>query len=194
VFFDSRLSNSIYIVRVFIGAAVLWPLVFCAPIAFQTGTRRMPYRFTALIVLVAATISLIGYLHREQKEDWRGVTEYLMRIPERRRLVVVARDYCQILVRFYSTGLFKSYPPIEITGLSNNFDLTNLSFGAVHERTVSKLAKEIESRRYNEIDFALQSSAEQAKSVKGYLRAHCSSIETVQFHSLEVQRCFVQSQ
>ena len=199
VFLDSRLSTPIYVNRTFTGTCVLIPLVLCAPVAFWVGNRKMLFQFIAFVVLAGTAISAFGYLRRERREDWRGVTEYLLKLPERPRLVVVVLDYCQVLVHYYSAGLFKSYPPIEITGLKTKFDPPGLGFEASisqDERTVDPMAmlsRAMDSGRYKEIDFALQPSAPPTKGITDYLTTHCASVEVVEFHWLEVRRCFVQS-
>jgi len=196
VFLDSRLSTPIYINRIFMGACILLPLVFCAPIAFQTGTRQGLFRFVALLVLAGTTISGFGYLRRERKEDWRGATQYLLKLPQRPRLAIIVRDYGQMVVHYYSTGLFKSYPPIELSGLRTKF---NRRFGVYQAQSarsddpMAMLAQTIGSGKYQEIDFVLQPSEPIVKDTMDYLAVHCASVEVVEFHWLEVRRCFVQS-
>ena len=199
VFLDSRLSTPIYIDRLFTGTCVLLPVVLCAPIAFQVGNRKRLFQFIMLVVLVGAATSAFGYLRRERREDWRGATEYLLKLPERPRLLVVVRDYCQMLVRYYSTGLFESYPPIEITGLTNCYPPDPGCEASVHQNEkavdpIAMLSRAMDSGRYREIDFALQPTAPPVKDITDYLAAHCASVEVIEFHWLEVRRCFVQSE
>jgi uncharacterized membrane protein len=199
VFLDSCLSTPIYIDRLFTGTCVLLPVVLCAPIAFQAGNRKRLFQFIALVVLVGTATSAFGYLRRERREDWRGATEYLLKLPERPRLVVVVRDYCQMLVRYYSTGLFKSYPPIDITGLTTKCYPPDPGCEASvlqNENTgdpIAMLPRAMNSGRYKEIDFAVQPAATPVKDITDYLAAHCASVEVIEFHWLEVRRCFVES-
>ena len=199
VFLDSRLSTPIYIDRLFIGTGALLPLVLCAPIAFQADNRKRLFEFIALMVLVGTATSAYGYLRRERKEDWRGATEYLLKLPERPRLIAVVRDYCQMVVRYYSAGLFNSYPSIEITGLTTKCYPPDLGCEAPlpqDEKTVdptAMLSQAMGSGRYREIDLALQPTAAPVKDVADYLAAHCASVEVVEFHWVEVRRCFVRS-
>ena len=55
------------------------------------------------------------------------------------------------------------------------------------------LSQAMDSGRYKEIDLALQPTAAPAKDVADYLAAHCASVEVVEFHWVEVRRCFVRS-
>jgi mannosyltransferase len=199
VFLDSRFSMPIYIDRLFAGNGVLLSLIVCAPIAFQVGNRKRLFEIIALVVLVGTATSAYGYLRRERREDWRGVTEYLLKLSERPRLVMVIRDYCQMVVRHYSNGLFKSYPPIEITGLRTKCYPPDPDCEASvlqDERTLDPtaiLSRVMGSGRYQEIDFALQPTAETVKEVIEYLTTHCASVEVIEFHWVEVRRCVVQS-
>ena len=162
VFFYSCYSTPIYVNRAFTGTCVLLPLALCAPIAFQAGNRKKLFQLIGFVVLAATATSAFGYLRRERREDWRGATEYLLKLPGRPRLVVVVLDYCQVLVHYYSAGIYNSYPPIEITGLKTKFNPPDPGFQATinqDERTVDRIAilsLAMNSGRYKEIDFALQ--------------------------------------
>jgi hypothetical protein len=198
VFLDSRLFTSIYVNRVFTGAGVLILLVLCAPIAFQVGNRKKFFQCVGLLLLLGATISALGYLRRERKEDWRGVTLYLLKIPERQRLAVVVLDYCQVLVDYYSVQLFNSRSLLEVTGLKTRFEPPAPDFEALinqNDRTVDAvevLTRAMDSGRYKEIDFALQPTAPPVKELTLFLTEHCASVAVIEFHWLEVRRCFLQ--
>jgi uncharacterized membrane protein len=197
IFLDSRLFTPVYINRTFIGCCVLLPLVLCAPIAFQSGKRRWLFQLICFVILVGTAASAHGFLRRERREDWRGVTEYLVKLPERPRLVVVVSDFCQTLVRYYTSGLFKSYSPIEVTGLQTKFDPPDPGFEVSmlqnYQRVgrVTLLSEAMESGKYDEIDVALQPGASSFQDATDYLTAHCASVEIVEFHWLEVRRCFL---
>jgi uncharacterized membrane protein len=197
VFLDSRLFTSVYINRTFTGCCVLLPLVLCAPIAFRLGQRRWLFQLICFVILVGTVASAYGFLRRERREDWRGVTEYLVKLPERPRLVVVVSDFCQTLIHYYTSTLFKSYSPIEVTGLQTKFDPADPGFEASvvqnYQRVsrVTLLSEAMDSAKYDEIDVALQPGATSFKDATEYLTAHCASVEIVEFHWLEVRRCFL---
>lgn len=202
VFVDSRISTPIYIDRVFLGSCVLLPMVVCAPIAFQVGNRRKMFQLIGLLALVGGAVSAFGYLRRERREDWRGVTEYLLKLPERQRLAVIWPDHCQVLVQYYASRSPKSYPPVEETGLLTRFDPPDLYLEArmlwEYERNAdvcALLSQAMVSGRYKEVDLAMQPRTLPffIKPALEYLAARCASIESVEFNSLEVRRCFVQS-
>jgi hypothetical protein len=203
VFAVSRVSNPIYINRVFLGSCALLPVVLFAPIAFQGGKRKKVFQVLGLVVIGGAVVSSVGYLRRERKEDWRGVTEYLVKLPERQRLVVIVPDIAQPLVHYYAAGLFKSFPPMEVTGLLTRSDPPDVG---LEKRTLdlsddpktdvlALLSHEMTSEKYREVDVAMQpgSSPLLVRPMLDFLAARCSSIEVVEFHWVDVKRCFVRS-
>lgn len=196
VFLWSRISTSVYVNRNLIGACALLPLVFCAPIAVQIGNRRKAFEIIACVILAGTVISLC--LHREDKDDWRGVTAYLLKLPERERLVVVIQPYCQILVHYYSTGQFSSYPKPDITGLVTQFNVAPTGPGILPDLAkadpLAILSPAISLHRYREIDVALQLDRlpVRVQAIPEYLQAHCSSVENMEFGRIGVSRCFLQ--
>jgi 4-amino-4-deoxy-L-arabinose transferase-like glycosyltransferase len=195
VFGWSRISTSVYVNRNLIGAAALLPLVLCAPAAVQVKRKKRLFQCLACIALLGSVISLC--LHQESKDDWRGVTEYLLKIPEQHRLVLVFQPYCQILVHYYATGLFKSYPQPEIEGLITNFDSAPSGPGILPSLptadTSAMLSKAIESHRYKEIDVALQMERLPTNmlSIPGLLRGRCVTVENVEFEKIGILRCIL---
>jgi hypothetical protein len=79
--------------------------------------------------------------------------------------VVVVSDFCQTLVRYYTSGLFKSCSAIEVTGLQTRFDPPDPGFEASVLQNyqtvgpVTLLSEAVESSKYDEIDVALQPAA-----------------------------------
>ena len=203
VFIDSRISTSIYVNRAFLGCCALLPIVFCAPIAFQSGNRRRAFQMLGLLVLLGSAVSAIGYLRRERKEDWRGATEYLVKLPEKRRLLVIVPDIAQGLVQYYASGLPGPYRAPEMSGLLTSFtppDLT-LEDRILHLQddpnvdALALLSGAMASGKYKEIDMVVQpgTSPFLIEPAEQYLAAHCGTVDVVEFHWLEVRRCSVQS-
>jgi hypothetical protein len=206
----SHVSNPIYINRVFLGCCSVLPMVFAAPIAFQVGNRRKAFEVVGLVVLAGTVVSAAGYLRRAQKEDWRGVTEYLVQLPKSERLIVVSPDIALPLVHYYAARLSKSGTPIELTGPLTRFDPPDVDFEkrilelSDANTVVALLSHEMASGKYKEIDVAMQVPgwAPEVKPMLEYLAAHCTSTEVVEFprsrasrkfSSLEVRRCSVPS-
>lgn len=195
VFLWSQISTPVYVDRNLIGASVLMPLILCAPIAVQFGNKRRAFQVVALVLLAGTVTSLS--MHQQRKDDWRGVTQYLLRIPERQRLVVVFQPFCQILVNYYATGLFESYPRPEITGLITEFHRPPSGPGILPNLQAADpeafLSRAMDTQEYKEIDIALQLERLPARvqAIPEFLRTHCSSVENVTFRNLGVSRCFV---
>jgi len=178
-------------------------MVFCAPIAFQVGNSRKVFQVMWFLVFAGTAVSAFGYLRREQREDWRGVTEYLLKLPEKQRLSVIVPDIGQALVQHYASGIYKSYPPIQMTGLLTGFDPQDLSFEdrILHLQDdpdvdpLAILSTATALGRYKEIDVVMQpgTSPFLVTPTLQYLATHCGSVEMVAFHWLEVRRCFIQS-
>jgi len=195
VFLWSRISKSVYVDRNLIGASALMPMMLCVPVAVQLGKRRTAYQIITVALLIGAVASLS--MQRRQRDDWRGLTAYLMKIPEQQRLVEVFQPYCQILVNYYATGPFKSYGRPEIAGLITDLHqppsipgfLPNLL--AADPETI--LSQAIESGKYKEIDIALQLERMPPKvqAIPEFLSSHCSSVQNLTFGygNLGVTRC-----
>jgi len=195
VFVWSQISTPVYVERNLIGACALMPMILFAPIAVQGGNLKKTFQ-TMAFVLLAGTVTSLS-MHQQKKEDWRGVTDYLLRIPEQRRLVVVLQPYCQILVNYYSTGLFKSYAQPEITGLVTDFHKPPSGPGIFPNLQAADpeqlLSQAIETKKFKEIDVALQLERlpPRVQAIPEFLRSHCSSVENIGFGNLGVSRCFV---
>jgi hypothetical protein len=198
VFLYSHISSSVYINRIFSGSGFLLPMLACVPIAFQAGRRRASAQFLGLVMIVLVAASTFGYLRREQKEDWRGVTAYLARDADTERLWVIVPDLAQVLVDHYARLLPNSYLRPAMTGLTTKFKPPNGFIGDPFNPDVTGiLSNAIRSGRYREVDVAIQSNMPPITTplyitpTLNYLAGHCRSIETVQFYLLDVERCVV---
>jgi uncharacterized membrane protein len=197
IFVDSRISIPVYTNKVFVGSSALLPIIFCAPIAIQAGITRKLATVLGILIFLGTTLSCFGYLRRERREDWRGVTEHLLRIPEKQRLVVVVPDYAQILVDYYARRLSKSSRPLEITGLLTQYQPPDPTFQKrvrliwAHGCVLCNLANDVASGDYREIDVAINPFTLQGlvKPTLDFIPAHCASVQTSDFHVLEVKEC-----
>jgi hypothetical protein len=109
----------------------------------------------------------------------------------------VFQPFCQILVNYYATGLFKSYPKPEITGLITNVHQAPSGPGLLPNLQTADpeafLSQAIATQKYKEIDVALQLERLPVKvqAIPTFLKSHCSSVEDVTFGKIGVLRCFV---
>jgi mannosyltransferase len=199
VFIDSRVSTSVYINRLFLAPCAVLPIVLCSPIAFQSGGRRLAFLSIGLLFLSGTIVSTFGYLRTEQKEDWRGVTSYLVGLPEERRLAVIVPDFAQVIVHDYAAQSPMN-PPLEMTGLLTRYDPPDLDLPTQifpnqgNGGSVALLSQAMTSGKYQEVDVAMRPDAWPllVQPALQYLQTHCNSISVVQFHWLQIDRCFVQ--
>ncbi len=194
VFMYSRISRSVYVDRNLIGACALMPIVLCAPIAVQRANMRKSFEIISVIVLCGSVASLS--MRQQGKDDWRGVTQYLLKIPEQRRLVVVFQPFCQILVNYYATGLSEPYAKPEITGLIADLHQPPAGEGILPNLQTADpeafLSAAMNTGKYKEIDVALQLERlpPRVQGISGFLSENCSSVQVVSFGNLGVSRCF----
>jgi uncharacterized membrane protein len=195
VFLWSQIARSVYVDRNLIGACALMPMMLCAPIAVQSGLKRRVFQVITIALLIGVVISLSK--QRRQRDDWRGVTAYLVTLPEQQRLVEVFQPYCQILVNYYATGQFKSYAKPEIAGLITDFHQPPSGPGFLPNLQTADpeaiLSQAINEGKYKEIDVALQLERlpPKVQAIPLFFSAHCSSVQTVTFGygNLGVTRC-----
>lgn len=198
VFLWSRISTSVYVNRNLIGACALIPLVICAPTAVYSGAKKKLFEIVACFMLCAAIVSLS--LHQQSKDDWRGLTRYMLNLPERQRVIFVFQPYCQIIVHYYATAWAKAYPhEPEIRGLVTDFNVVPTGPGILPKLQtadlISILGNAFKSEQYKEIDIALQAERlpPNVQAIPGYLKGHCASVVNEQFGNLAVERCFILS-
>jgi hypothetical protein len=197
VFVDSRILTPIYINRVFIGAGVFLPLLLLAPVAFASYGNRLLELSPALGLLIAACVS-VG-VHREQRDDWRGVTRYTLGLPESQRVVFAFQPFCQILMNYYADQLAGPDSPVHVTGLMSKAELedaTNPNPGIpplAKADPIGMLNEAISSGRYKEIDVALQMFRlpPSLLAMHGFLSSHCVSVTTTDFNQIRVTRCIL---
>lgn len=195
VFVDSRLFTSVYINRVLIGAGVFLPLLFLVPMAFAKGGNRLLQLSPAFAMLIAVCLSLA--VQNEQKDDWRGVTRYVLGLPESQRVVFAFQPFCQILMNYYADQLAHPGDSVKITGLMSKADLedaTNPTPGIPplsNADPIGLLDSAIASGRYKEIDVALQMFRlpPSLVAMPGFLSTHCASVSTTDFNQIQVTRC-----
>jgi hypothetical protein len=196
-FVFSRIANSMYVNRSFLGSCALLPILLAAPVAFQPKNSSKVFRALGVLVLAGVVVSANGYLHRERKQDWRGTTDYLVGL----RLIVVVPDIALPLGHFYAGQFSKQNKPLSLTGLVTRFDPPDVDF---EKRTLAPiddpnfdvlalLSHEMSSGKYKEIDVVLLHDP----FIEGlliaptlrYLAAHCTSIQIKEFYGLEVRQC-----
>ena len=187
----SLVSTPLYTDRVFIASCMMLPLIFCAPIAFQAGTRKQGFLLIGLGAFVVTSVCAFSYMRQPRKEDWRGATQYLLGLPDTPRLAVVVPGSDQVVVQYYESRLSKSNPPIQMTGLVRTFSLDDRAYTSIHFNpnvdVLANLKNAIGSGKYGEVDMV----GMELPNVPQYLAAHCASLEIIPFYEVTVRRCMV---
>ena len=163
-------------------------LCFALRLPSRAVTAEEHFSMLGLLVLLGSAVSAIGYLRRERKEDWRGATEYLVSLSEKRRLLVIVPDIAQGLVQYYASGLPGPYREPEMTGLLTSFTPPDLTLEDRILRlqddpnvdALALLSGAMASGRYKEIDMVVQpgTSPFLVKPAQQYLAAHCGTVDT----------------
>jgi hypothetical protein len=193
VFVQSRISTPIFQPRYLLASSCVLPLVFCLPFTETRGSRTWMYKTIGILVLLGSVASCYEYPRRYHKDDWRGATAYVLRGTGNPRLVVVAPDLLQYLVRYYAP-----HPPpgMEITGLIASYDPADPDL----QRRTEELEPSAQAallpeswkkwQSYKEVDliFLSQDLAAMRPTLE-YLRKRCASLENVHLSHLEIERC-----
>lgn len=158
VFVYSRIATPVFIDRVFINSSAVVPIVFAYPLAVQKGPKgRIFYGFLGIVLGATIALSGFGYLRYEEKEDWRGATSSLLRIPEKNRMIIFISSTSEILFDYYARRSPAMPPTVEKIGFPLSFyerfppppkKITDAS-------DINRLKLAVESKKYSEIDLVL---------------------------------------
>jgi hypothetical protein len=108
LFLVSRVTTPIFLDRLFIASSAVFPIVFACPLAAHAGRRNTSaIFFSCLGILPAAatTLSALGFLRYQQKENYRGAIGFLLGIPESNRPIVFLCGSDKDLFDYYSRRL-----------------------------------------------------------------------------------------
>lgn len=159
VFAFSWVGTPLFEPRLFLNSSIIAPLVFAYPLAVQRQRKaRLLYGFLGGLLSVAASLSAVGSLRYEQKEDWRGTTAWLLRIPRQNRLMVFVSRTGEMFFDHYAAKLPHAAPPVAKMGLpigySAQFPPSPIKAIASME-DIRPLVLAVESQKYSEIDLVL---------------------------------------
>jgi uncharacterized membrane protein len=159
VFVLSRMTTPLFIDRIFISSSVVVPIVFAYPLALQKRRNgRLSYGFLGIVLAAATSLSGFGYLRYQEKDDWRGATSSLLRIPEKNRLIVFVARSGEILFDYYTQRFPTLDPGVAKMGLPMSYleRFPAPGIGVITGATdISPLKLAVESRKYSEIDLVL---------------------------------------
>ncbi len=157
VFLLSRITMSVYINRAFINSSAIVPIVFSYPLALQKGPRRILYGFLGVVLAATTALSGYGYLRHHQKDEWRGATSSLLRIPESKRLIVFVPKSGEIIFDYYARRFPAMDPVVAKMGVPVGFyEWFARPGGTITDPSdISRLKLAVESKKYSEIDLVL---------------------------------------
>jgi mannosyltransferase len=158
VFVYSRIATPVFIDRVFINSSAVVPIVFAYPLTVQKGPKgRIFYAVLGIVLGATTALSGFGYLRYQEKEDWRGATSSLLRIPEKPRLILFISRTSEILFDYYARSSPPMAPSVEKAGFPLSF---YEGFPAPPKKItdandINRLKLALESKKYSEIDLLL---------------------------------------
>jgi mannosyltransferase len=158
VFVYSRIATSVFIERVFINSSAVVPIVFAYPLTVQKGPKgRIFYGVLGIVLGATTALSGFGYLRYEQKEDWRGATSSLHRIPEKNRMILFISKTSEILFDYYARRSPAMAPSVEKAGFPVSFyeRFPPPPRKIIDARDINRLKLAVESTKYSEIDLVL---------------------------------------
>ena len=164
VFALSRRMTSLYVDRIFIDSSVVVPILFAYPLALQKARKgRILYGLLGTALAVATALSGFGYLRYQQKQNWRGATSTLLRIPERRRLIVFMPRMGELLFDYYaqrSPAMGQDLARMALPGsYLERFPPPRRGEIRADDLTPLKLA--VDSGKYSEVDLVLSNEPRQ---------------------------------
>ena len=192
VFAQSRLSTPMFVSRVLLTSSFFIPLAFCLPFTRSAAQGKWIYQSVAILILAGCAASCFIFPRRYHRDDWRGVTQYLVSERESPRLVVVSPDLMQFMVQYYAPN-----PPagMEVSGLMSKYNPPDPDLQSrilELDQHADTLAPESWKKweAYREIDLVLAAQAfRTVNPTLEYLARRCASLENVEFDHLEIKRC-----
>jgi len=114
----------------------------------------MLYGFLGIVLAAATALSGFGYLRYHEKEDWRGATSSLLRIPERNRLIVFIWRMEEHLFDYYAQRSPAMGPAVAKIDLSLSF-VERPKGREIYPVDINRLKLAVKSRKYSEVDLVI---------------------------------------
>ena len=193
VFVLSRITAPLFIDRIFTNSSVVVPIVFAYPLALHKGRKgRVLYGFLGIVLAAATALSGFGYLRYREKDDWRDATGYLLRVPERNRLIIFISRMGEPLFNYYAQRSPAIGPDVTEMALPESFlERFPPPLGRpINADDINRLKVAVESRKYSEIDLVLsyESRDDANELVLGYLSQVFTRQEEQRFTGIRIVR------
>ena len=170
----------LYIDRVFTPSSIAAPILFAIPLAAQKRPREKRIYAALGIALAGVTaLSTVGFIRTGERfmkngEDWRGVINTVLTIPETNRLVLFVPPPGEIFFDYYSRNFPATDTRVARNGLQEDFhaQFPPPKSRVIDENDVDRLRTLVESHNYSEIDLVLTHEVDPHGLVVDYLDRH----------------------
>src|SRR5215469_7093726 len=199
VFVFSQITTPLFIDRIFTNSSVVFPIVFAFPLTVRTGRKEhVLYGVLSFVLALVTSLSAFGYLRYQQKPDWRDAISSLLRIPERKRLLVFIPRMGEPLFDYYiqkspagSQELAKFALPVSYV---ESFPPPR--GGQIHAADLNRLKHAVEAGKYPEIDLLLSGERhdDPNETVAGYLSQVYVPVGEERFYGVRFLRFVAPSQ
>jgi uncharacterized membrane protein len=193
VFVFSQMTTPLFIDRVFTNSSVVFPIVFAFPLALRTGRKEhVLYSVLSLVLAVVTSLSAFGYLRYQQKTDWRDAIGSLLKIPERKRLIVFVPRMGEPLFDYYSQKSPAGTQELAKFALPVSYveSFPPPRGGQIHAAELNHLKRAVEAGKYPEIDLLLSGERhdDPNETVAGYLSQVYVLVEEQRFYGVRFLR------
>jgi hypothetical protein len=167
----------LYIDRIFTTSSIAVPIILAFPLATQKGSRgKFLYAVLGLALAGVTALSSFAFVRSGERwakngEDWRGVIDTVLTIPETNRLVLFVPPAGEIFFDYYSRNFPATDTRVARAGLQENFHarLPPPKSRIINENDVDRLKMLAESQHYFEIDLVLTHDVDPHGLILNYL-------------------------
>lgn len=153
----------IYIDRIFTTSSIAVPIILALPLATQKSPKGKFLNVVLALALACVTaLSSVAFFRSRERwaksgEDWRGVVDTVLTIPETNRLVLLVPPAGEIFFDYYSRNFPALDKRVARKGLYEDFNsrFPPPKTRIINENDVDRLRILVESHKYFEIDLVL---------------------------------------
>jgi dolichyl-phosphate-mannose-protein mannosyltransferase len=170
----------LYLDRIFTTSSIAVPIILAFPLVTQKGPRgKFLYAVLGLALAGVTALSSFGFIQAEEGlaksgEDWRGVIDTVLTIPETNRLVLFVPPAGEIFFDYYSRNFPATYTRVPRNGVHEDFHsrFPPPKSRIINENDVDRLRMLVESQNYFEIDLVLAHEVDPHGLIVSYLDHH----------------------
>jgi hypothetical protein len=170
----------LYIDRIFTMSSIAVPIILAFPLATQKGPRgKFLYAVLGLALAGATAFSSFAFVRSGERwaksgEDWRGVIDTALTIPETNRLVLFVPPAGEIFFDYYSRNFPAWNTRVARNGLHEDFHsrFPPPKSRIINENDIDRLRMLVESQKYFEIDLVLTHEVDPNGLIVNYLGRH----------------------